>query len=348
MIVKLIIGILFIIVAALSIIMKDRDDNASKIIFFSLGFVLILIAGMQPEGITKDYIEYLKGYTSITDFRSTRLEPTFVLIVKFVKATFNNPVFLFLIYAAIGVTLKFIAIKRLTSFYILSSLIYLSYFFILHEMTQIRAGIASGFLLLAIKPLYNRNLLQYLALVILASLFHYSAIILLPLWLLNSTKINKTIYLSSIVLSYFLAITGFSVGFLLELIPIKAINLLYEMHKLEMEAGVGQDINIFNSLQLFRVLLVFVLIYFIDLITEKNKYATLLLKIYIIGIVSFLLFSDIPVISFRISQLLNIVEVITIPFIAYLFKQRQFASIIPATIGVYMLWMSLFYINLIS
>lgn len=49
----------------------------------------------------------------------------------------NDQIF-FLIYAILGVTIKIIAINRLSSFTLLSVYLYICLYFVLHEMTQIR------------------------------------------------------------------------------------------------------------------------------------------------------------------------------------------------------------------
>ena len=108
------------------------------------------------------------------------VEPTFTLISSLVKAVCPWPVLLFVIYASIGVTCKIFAIKRLTSLLFLSLVIYISNVYLLHDMTQIRAGVASGIFLLAIRPLAEHKIFRYTALILLAALFHYSSLLLLP------------------------------------------------------------------------------------------------------------------------------------------------------------------------
>ena len=106
------------------------------------------------------------------------------------------PIYLFLLFAILGVSFKLIAIKQLTELWFLSLILYLSNFFILHEMTQIRAGVASAFLLLCVKPIYDRDLKRFLLFAVLGFLFHYSAIVILPLWFLG-IKARKNVLLFS-------------------------------------------------------------------------------------------------------------------------------------------------------
>lgn len=336
---------LFFIIAI--IIILQPPENQKEIVYIILGLVFILTAGLFQEGVSKDYYSYLHAYDITSKIGDTRLEPTFTIITIVVKNIFNNPVYLFLIYSILGVSFKFIAIKKLSELYLLSALLYISHFFLLHEMTQIRVGIASGLFLLSIKPLYERNFRNYFFLTIIAFAFHYSALVLLPLWFLSPKKQNVHLYLTFILLTYLLVIFGITIGSLIEHIPLKQIQVLYNMHIYEMEQGIGDNINIFNTLQIIRTLICLSLIYNVDLISSKNKYAPILIKIYSIGLMSFLLFSDFPVVSFRISELLLSVEIIIIPFLLYLFKPTYLARLIPIGIGAILLYINLFYTKLL-
>ncbi|HEU4789733.1 MAG TPA: EpsG family protein, partial [Flavobacterium sp.] len=278
---------------------------------------------------------------------STRLEPTFTIITTFVKYTFNNPIFVFIIYAFLGVGLKFVAIKQLTKLYLLSALLYFCNFFLLHEMTQIRVGIASGILLLCIKPLYNRNFKGFFFLVLIATSFHYSSVVMLTLWFLNPLSFKRNLYLSIIPLVYFLALSGLTLGSLIERIPITQVQSLYSMYQLQIKNGEGDVINLFNSLQILRCGILLFLIYFAERLVLINNYAILLIKIYTLALSCFVVFSDIPVVSFRISELLSIVEIILIPLLLCVFKEKHIAIIFPISIGLLMLLTNLFYVKLI-
>jgi hypothetical protein len=321
------------------------DDKYHEIIFIVLGVILFLIAGLRAEGVTRDYENYLYAYNNIDI--SSRFEPTFTIIAFFVKYIFNKPIFLFIIYAVIGVSIKFIAIKQLTNLILLSALLYLSNFFLLHEMTQIRVGVASGILLLCIKPLYERNFKRFFFLVVIAVSFHYTAVVILPLWFLKPISLKKKFYLCVIPFVYLLTLNGLTVGFLIEHVPIPQVQSLYSMYQLQIESGEGDVINLFNSLQILRCAVLFLLIYFSELLVLKNKYSFLLIKIYTIALACFVLFSDIPVISFRISELLSIVEIVLIPLSIYIFKEKRMASLLPISIGFIMLIINLFYVKLI-
>jgi len=86
---KLYIIILFFILISLTLVKKKRENN--KFLYFFLGVIFILIAGLRPELSSIDYSNYLNAYNSLKGFGNNRSEPSFQFIVIIVKQIFNNP-----------------------------------------------------------------------------------------------------------------------------------------------------------------------------------------------------------------------------------------------------------------
>jgi hypothetical protein len=188
---------IFVIIAMIAIF-PPNTKLVYNLFFILCGILLMVIAAFRGDG-DSDYSGYIEMFNRQDFFV---VEPTFTLI-SYIVRTFlgGNVIYLFIIYAILGVTIKLFAIKQLSELWFLSVVIYVSNFFILHEMTQIRAGVASAFLLLCVKPIYERNGKMFLLFTTIACLFHYSAIIILPLWFLT-TNPKKTWLLLSVPISY--------------------------------------------------------------------------------------------------------------------------------------------------
>ena len=71
------------------------------------------------------------------------------------------------------------------------------------------------------------------------------------------------------------------------------------------------------------------------------------MKVYCLSICALPLFAVMPVVSFRISELYGIVEVVLLPFIVYIVKPKQLGRGIVALIGFVILFITIFYNNLI-
>ena len=319
-------------------------SHTSRGLYIAVGVALTLIAALRPEGIDRDYTEYISHFRNYDTI--VMLEPTFKAIAWFVHRFLGaNPTLLFAIYAALGVGLKMVAIRELSNMALLSVAIYISQFFILHEMTQIRAGVASGVLLLAIKPLYDRNLWRFLFIVLCATAFHLSGIIILALWFLSPTrrlKLYPIIIPAAIALSILeVDITG--------LIPIPYLSAKIELYQniKEYTDSVHNHINIFNAIYLVRLALCYLLFWAAPTLAKQNRYYTLMLKIYTLSLAALPLFANLPVMAHRVYELLGIVEIILIPTLVYIIRPKGVAYLTVFCYGFCTLMLSLFYNRLL-
>lgn len=337
------------ILVILSCFIIQKGNKYSTVLFILLGVSLVLFAAFRDGTKLNDYDNYVDLYDNSSTLIGT--EPSFILISLIVKSfLYNQVLFLFIIYAFIGVSIKLLSIKRLTEFYFFSLLIYLSNFYILQELTQIRAGVSAAIILCSIKPLYDRNWKLFFSLSAIAFLFHYSAIICFLLWFISGSSFNKKVYLSIIPISYFLFFFHIDFIGVLKLIPIQAIQSKVELYLSAVDSNfiTKKDINIFNSLQILRIILFYFLMYKIDYIIIKNKYMYILMKIYSFAIISLVLLSSFPVIAFRVSDLLLIVEIVLIPNLIYIFRPSLLGKIIVLCFCFVQVFLSLFYLKLIS
>lgn len=89
-----------------------------------------------------------------------------------------------MIYGFIYLYTNYKAIWACSSNVYLSLVFFYSYFFLLHGVIQMRAGVASGFFFLSIIPLYNKKLISFILLSACACFFHVSSLLVLPLYFL--------------------------------------------------------------------------------------------------------------------------------------------------------------------
>lgn len=318
-------------------------DN-SKRLYVVVGVALVAIAALRVEGMDRDYYEYVSHFNNYD--MVVMLEPTFKAIAWFVHSFLgSNHIFLFAIYAILGVGLKFIAIRELSNVALLSVAIYISQFFILHEMTQIRAGVASALLLLTIKPLYERKWRRFLSLTLCATAFHLSGVILFALWFV-SPRHRLKIYMFFIPMAIALSLFGVDI---LGLIPIPYLSAKIELYQniREYTDSVHNQINLFNSVYLLRIGLCYLLFWATPTLSKYNRYYTLLLKIYTLSLTALPLFATLPVVAYRVYELLGVVEIILIPTLIYLIQPKKCAYITVIGYGFGQLMLSIFYNKLL-
>ncbi|WP_297095251.1 EpsG family protein [uncultured Draconibacterium sp.] len=321
---------------------KSHTTDKSEINPYFIVILLLSVAVYFLAPHSDDYSNYQRSFNYGA---SSRIEPTFLLFTSITKFIGSGVIILYLLYSIIAVPIKLKAIKELSPYFAYSLILYVAYFFLLHEVTQIRASVAVAFFLFSIKPLYDRSFKQFIFLTFCAVLFHYSAFMLIPLWFIKPQKLNKAFYLVLIPISYIIAGSGLSLTYLISFVPIPEIQILLEHHSYAMEQGIGDKINIYNLLQLFRCIICGILILLSDKIVVKNKYAFILLKLYTISVVTVVLFHDLPVVSFRISEFLGVVEVLVLPFLLYFFKQK---IIVFSPFVLLFLYHSLYNLNLLN
>jgi hypothetical protein len=314
------------------------------IIAYSITTILVLFAGFREIGLDPDSPNYASiiqsiDFSNFTSLNSTIIEPSFYLIAFIAHLLFNDAIRgTFVIYALLGVTLKMVGIYRLSHIPLLSVIFYLCYYYPLHELTQIRVGVASAIFLLAIPDIANQNRKAYIIKAILATLFHSQAIIMLPLYPILNLKTSKWFY-------FILPIFGLSFSFvnksILDFIiaNMSILNFVpsFLSHKIilsidSIQKGVLSDINIFNLYYLSLLGIYYFCL--INIKRFKSDVDVILIKILGLSVFTFPFFSFLPVFAFRISEFLGIVIMILLASIVLIFKQKK---IIIITILIYSL-----------
>lgn len=308
---------------------------------------LAVVAGFRPAECCSDFSTYVGYYMDLDKLSLINLEPTFFLIANISRGIFDGPIGIFLIYAFVGVFSKGWAIKRISNFYLLSLIIYSATYFLLHEMTQIRVGIASSILLLSVPAIYERTLLKFLFFVVIGTLFHYSFVLFAFCYFLDPKTIKPGYYILLILFGYVGHFWGVDIISTLKLIPVPFIASKIDAYNTLMKIGNASNINLFSVVVLYRLALLTVLLWKSKILYENNRYAIILVKIYACSMFLFAFFSTLPVLSFRVRELLGIVEVILIPFLIYIIKERHVAFALILLIGLVLMSMDIWYNKII-
>lgn len=302
---------------------KVQSYRNLEILFYSYFTIgLIIIAGFRPLEYFRDthvYLEMIATYDHLW-----MAEPTFWIINQFNQLLLggNDQIF-FLIYAILGVTIKIIAINRLSSLPLLSVYLYICLYFVLHEMTQIRVGVACGIFLLAIPDIVNKNFRIYLFKTLIAMAFHYSAIIMLVVYFVNNKNINRKIY-------FFLPIIGLFLAFIPNLML--TIFTFFEFilpsviaNKVTIYISLidNEDYNKINIFNLFTLSLIcFYYFALFNIWRLKTELDIVLIKFFGLQLFIYYAFSSIPAFAIRLSEFIGFSLVLLIPNLIFMFKQK--------------------------
>ena len=251
-------------------------------------YILILIAGLRTESVSQDYAEYTRLFKEASAYSLNRLEPIFFLIRYIPFYVFGGIPLFFFLYAICGVLLKTIAIKKMSEHIFLSLLFYYVHFFLLHEMTQIRAGVATGFILLMLKELVDRNKTTAIMMYILAVLSHFSAIICFFIFFLDKEKIDTYKYALLFPLGLCIYILHIDPLSIISHFNLGVISAKITTYKELLLQGQYSTIKIFNVQFIFHILTSYSFLLLAHFGLIKNKYAPLLIKVHIFALFIYL------------------------------------------------------------
>ena len=304
---------IFIIVVFLAYLILEYvnlkcNQRSKKVLFIIHLFILlslVLMAGYRDGFRYADYGNYVNAFY----YGSEHVEFSFHLLSDIAnRIDHGNYYVLFLLYALLGVSLKSIGIWRMSSFPYASMAMYVSFFYILHELIQIRVGVASAIGLIALGEIYNKNLFRFLLLIALAACFHASALFYLPFYFIDCKSFDWRKWIIYGVLLASCSIVLFS-----WILPYISFDFAYgKLVGYTQRAELGIDdqgrLGIYSTSQ--HALLVLYILFSRKLL-KNNRFTYLFIKILVIGYAirwAFLAFN--PTLSFRLCELCLIVDFI--------------------------------------
>lgn len=303
---------------------------SKKALIFSFSFIiLVFIAGLRPVGLDADSIQYsFELFKNISDLDFLSKEPTFWLLQQANLALFNGAALsFFLLYASIGVFIKFLAISRISPFPYLSIMVYVVFFFILQEMTQIRAGIAIGLVFWSMIDVITRNKVNFSLKILFAMLFHYSAIIFLFLYLIRSKFGLKefVFYFSLPLFGIFLMYSGFlqvlTLSFSSHLPSFLGFKIELYFQLMEQDKiKVVSPVNFGNVLLLVALYFAMFMVFFTPKKDLNYEVVILSIKWLSVGFLMLFSFSFIEVFAYRMANYMFFSLVIILPFVFTRFK----------------------------
>ncbi|MDU4289616.1 EpsG family protein [Mixta calida] len=329
----------FGLLAALSFHKYDKK------IFNIIIFALFIVAAFRADDVDRDYKTYVSIYEYIINGASYTIEPTFFLMSWVSNILLGTPSLIFITFALIGLYFKSKFIKDFSPYVFLSLLIYYSNFFFLHEMTQIRIGVASGIGFFALKYLILGNRKKFIYFVMFSCLFHFSMVVLLVALFFDRKKIDAKFslsILSGLFFCYFLAFYQTNPVLLLRYIPIPVLQEKLTIYTYQTQQGMIEQVNIFSVLQLIKILVV-IIIFTNAKRFSGNQPLILLAKLYSLSPICLVFLSAVPAFAIRLSELFSVAEFVLLPMLIKYCQQKRLATTIMITFSAIMLFINLFH-----
>lgn len=334
----------------LFVFLEDYLKEYKWYVYILIGVILILMCTFKTVGADDDSESYEFMFEHYDDkMTSLSVEFSYRWFAEILNKVSNNVSSIFFVYALISISLKFYVIKENSEFVFLPLMVYLSHFFILHDMIEIRASVASAFLLLALKPLCEGNKKRAFIFFCCGTFFHYSMLVSFPLLFLSNatlTKKWKWILGAIVPLGYIAYFLHFDI--LMEL-PIPYIGDKLEIYKEIKELGGFEEIFVFkNPLLLITIMVYYLLLFYYDTVYEYKPQLPMFLKITGLSLGCFFFFSSLPVMSGRLYELYGVVNIFTFTYLYYIIKPSYAAKAIIAVMAFIIMFMDIFVYELIK
>ncbi|MBR1932365.1 MAG: EpsG family protein [Prevotella sp.] len=275
--------LLFATTLSLSFIEDRLSERDKKVLYAILGFAMILIAGLREVGSTPDSEDYeLMYYGKTNKILEAATEPSFALISSFLNSFSLGVNALFLTYALISIPIHLSAFTRLSKLPFLTLTIYISYYFMMHDMVQIRCSVAAALFLWAIYFHTERKEKQALVCILTGIFFHYSATVGLLLFLTKSNIPKWQTYILYLIvpiglIAYF---TNLDISYL---VPdefggakLASYRNLKDKGIEDLQAGIRFERN---PLIWMNIILYYCCIYFKDSLTKCCKYVPVAIQV---------------------------------------------------------------------
>ena len=320
--------------------LEDYLKEIHKIVILAVMAVfMILLATTKDinhvaDGIIYEHIFY-NNDEILTELTT---EPTFIWLSRMVIALGGGLIWMFLIYAMISIPAKLKALYAITPYIFTALIIYIPIYYELHDLIQIRAAAACTFLLGALTPLANKKYWTATLLMIIAVLFHYSSVVFIPFLFIGNRQLNYygRVFVACVVPICFVVYLMHKDLF--SLIPSSILGGKLDYYQKTSEKGEWAMALLYKNVYfMLKVAMLYLCLYFYDFIVKNNRLVPLLIYLFIASILSPMLFSTVPVIASRVSDMYGIIDCIVFTFALYLFSPKYLARFGILAIGIYML-----------
>lgn len=313
---------ILVVVAALAFVEEYIPHTVKKVAAAVLVLILILMSGLKGIETTADASVYENMFFNNDSLLiEVMTEPTYIYISRLVLLFGGTVTVVFFIYALISIPMKVSVVWKMTPYFFTALIVYIGMYYPLHDVVQIRAGVATAFVMLSVIPYTNRKYLLSAILWLCAFLFHYSSVAFLPVYVIGNMGMNKYwrwALAFAVVASLALSVLGLN---LFSLLPASWVTGKLDVYERGAEIGdaMFQPYTPYKQISyLGEFALFFVYLFYYDCIAEKTRYASVVLKSIALSMIYFAVFASIPVLGFRMHELLAVFSIIGYSYIVYL------------------------------
>lgn len=204
----LIVNYLLINVYAFIFLYLFKSVKGKKLFISITTIQLIILNGLRDKTVGTDTLRYEKRFIEVqsaTSLPKLTDEPAYDILQRIVLFYTKNFNFWLFVVSIIMFVMLGIFIYKYSSNYYFSYIIFITLEFLDFSFSGIRQMLAMIIVLCSYKFILEKKPLKFVAFIFLASLFHFSALICLPIYVISNIKWNKMnlyIVISTYILMY--------------------------------------------------------------------------------------------------------------------------------------------------
>ncbi len=313
--------IIFLFFIPFVFLYEYKIDYKLKYIFTLISCILLVFLSGLRGSVDGDYESYLDIFNKLSNhYRdyANIVEPGFVvlnLITFKLNLGFN---FLIFIMAVLTILPKIYFFYKRSLNFPLTLIIFFSTSYFIFDFTQIRQALAIGLFIYSLRFIIEKKIVSYFLVIIVASLFHVSALILLPGYFLFNKEISNKILYSIVLVCSFVS--------LLQL-KINLFDILFEktllIDNFSEKLNIYQQSEIYSFISIKQILFGLLFIHIKKSNYANQKYLNILVNLYVFGILFATILNQISEVAFRIKWYFFWTEcLLVVSFISHIAKNR--------------------------
>lgn len=309
---------------------KIVSRRIKSVCFYAAILLIYFFAALRFD-VGWDYMAY---YDTIVDELSTNImsngEVLTILLIKFSRLI-NQPQLYFAINSAICILLVTITSKRYSKDPWLSIIFFVTFpLFYLNSFSVIRNFSAIAITFYGVRYIHEKKLLKYIIVVLVAAMFHKSALMAILFYFIKDIKIKTS---KIIILLISLPICSKIVAFLIEKILPKYSGYLSKTTTQEGTKAIFVFLIITLACILFQKRLL------------RNKRVEIFFNNFLVGISIYLMFIENGTMGHRLSMYGTIYSVLLVPEIIHLFKNNKEKIILKIVFYLFCILMFLYTVS---
>ncbi len=324
------------------------DGRWQRRLYIALGCVLCGFILLRDFHVCLDFNGYEDLYYKVPSMETLfnsfleyveaiRTDLSFSVLCSFLKTTGNseqtNFIIIFSLYAILGVSLKLVGIRKLSSLTFQVLFLYFCKLYLLNELTQIRIGVAIGLIFIAIYFLQKEKYWQFAGLVALAAFFHLSALMMFILPLFKRWEANAKVWGVLFLLCVISNVCDFNI-----LNLTKFIHNDFYQYKLASymlyQRQTNYELNYLSVYFLLQNAVIILCFVFRKEMEADPPYLNILLNMCCLSSCCFVFFGPLATVAMRISEVFNCTIIFLIPHIARILGRKITTAICDRKVAI--------------